>query len=89
MVLFIYLKKRNLFEFNDIFFIKFIKIAISSILMGIFFQYLISILENQLAYEYYLKSLYLLLCVFLCLIFYLMLSVFIKAFKYEDIKLKC
>ena len=88
VVLFIYLKKRNLFEFNDVFFIKFFKIVISSILMGIFFQYLISILENQLAYEYYLKSLYLLLCVFLCLIFYLMLSVFIKAFKYEDIKLK-
>ena len=54
----------------------------------IFFKYLISVFENQLVYDYYLKSLYLILSVFLGLIFYLLLSLLIKAFKFEDIKLK-
>ena len=56
--------------------------------MGIFFKYLILIFQKQLIYDYHFKSIYLIFAVFLCLIFYLMLSLFIKAFKYEDIKLK-
>ena len=57
-------------------------------MMGLFFKYLISIFERQLAYEYYLKSFYLILTVLLGLAFYLLISFFIKAFKTEDIKLK-
>ena len=57
-------------------------------MMGIFFEYLILIFEKKLVYDYYLKSFYLILSVFLGLIFYLMVSIIIKAFKYEDIKLK-
>ena len=56
--------------------------------MGIFLNYLISIFENQLVYDYQFKSFYLILSVFLGLVFYLLISLFIKAFKYEDIKLK-
>ena len=59
-----------------------------SMMIGIFFRYLILIFENQLVYDYYLKSFYLILSVFLGLVFYLIMSLFIKAFKYEDIKLK-
>jgi len=88
LILFIYLKKRKLFEFNLIFLERFFKIVFASIMMGIFFRYLILIFENYLVYDYYLKSIYLVLTVFLCLIFYLVFSLFIKAFKYEDIKLK-
>jgi putative peptidoglycan lipid II flippase len=88
IVLFIYLKNKSLFEFNKIFLIRFFKIIFTSIMMGIFFKYLISVFENQLVYDYYLKSLYLILSVFLGLIFYLLLSLLIKAFKFEDIKLK-
>ena len=88
IVLFIYLKNKSLFEFNKIFLIRFFKIIFTSIMMGIFFKYLISVFENQLVYYYYLKSLYLILSVFLGLIFYLLLSLLIKAFKFEDIKLK-
>ena len=40
IILFIFLYKRNLFQFNEIFFIKFIKIFIVSIIMGILFKYL-------------------------------------------------
>ena len=88
LLLFIFLKKRNLFKFNNIFFEKIIKILFVSFLMSLFFKFLISIFENQLAYEYYLKSFYLILSVFLGLSFYLILSLSIKAFKYNDIKLK-
>jgi putative peptidoglycan lipid II flippase len=88
LILFIFLRNRDLFRFNSIFVIRFCKIIFSSILMGIFFQYVISFFENQLEYSFNFKSLYLILSVFLGLSFYLLLSLFIKAFKYEDIKLK-
>ena len=88
ILLFIFLKNKDLFQFNKIFFIRFTKIIFVSMMMGIFFRYLILIFENQLVYDYYLKSFYLILSVFLGLAFYLIISLFIKAFKYEDIKLK-
>ena len=88
LILFIFLRKRDLFRFNRIFIIRFFKIILSSILMGIFFEYVIFIFENQLDYSFNFKSLYLILSVFLGLAFYLLISLIIKAFKYEDIKLK-
>ncbi len=88
LILFIYLKKRNLFEFNKTFLTRFVKILFASILMGLLFKYLILTFSYQLAYGYYFKSFYLILSVFLGLSFYLILSLFIKAFKYEDIRLK-
>ena len=88
IVLFIYLKNKNLFEFNRTFLIRFFKIIIASIMMGVFFKYLIIVFENQLIYDYHLKSFYLILSVFLGLIFYLVISLIIKAFKYQDIKLR-
>ena len=56
--------------------------------MGILFKYLIMFFEFQLAYDFYLKSFYLVISVFLSFIFYLLFSLFIKAFKYGDINLK-
>ena len=88
IILFIYLKNRNLFQFNQIFWIKFFKILFNSILMGVFFKYLISIFSNQLAYDFSFKSFYLILLVLLCLIFYFLVSLFIKAFNYKDLHLK-
>jgi putative peptidoglycan lipid II flippase len=88
IILFVYLKKRNLFEFNNIFFLRFSKIFFASIMTGIFFKYLISIFADLLVYEYHFKSFYLILSVFLGVIFYVILSWIIKAFKYQDIKLK-
>ena len=82
------LKNNNLFEFNKTFFKQFVKIIFASIIMGIFFQYLILLFENQLSYAYFFKSAYLLLCVLFAAIFYFALSYFIKAFNYQDIKLK-
>ncbi len=88
LILFIFLKKKNLFTFIKNFYIQFIKILFVSILTGSLFKYLVLIFENQMAYDYYLKSFYLILCVLLGLLFYLILSLFTKAFKHEDIKLK-
>ena len=88
LILFIFLKKRELFKFNSIFLIRFFKIVFASIMMGIFFRYLILVFESHLIYDYYFKSIYLVLTVLLCMIFYLVFSLFIRAFKYEDIKLK-
>ena len=87
-VLFIYLKNRNLFQFNKIFVVRFIKIIFASIIMGLFFDFVIATFKNQLDYNSNFKSFYLALSVLLGLIFYLLVSFFIKAFKYEDIKLK-
>ena len=88
ITLFIFLKNKKLFSFNYIFWKKFSKIVFASIVMGIFFHYLITFFENQLFHDYQLKSLYLIFSVFLGLVFYLLLCFFIKAFNYKDLKLK-
>jgi len=87
-VLFIALRNNNLFEFNKIFIKRFFRIVFASILMGLVFYYLISILENQLIFDNYFKIIYLIAVVLLSFIFYVLISYFIKAFKYEDIKLR-
>ena len=86
--LFIFLKKKNFFRFNNLFVEQFLKITFASILMGVFFNFLILFFQNQLNYDYHLKLVYLIICVLLCISFYLLISLFIKAFKTEDIKLK-
>ena len=88
IVLFLTLKKRKLFRFNDIFIKRFFKIVISSILLGLFFNYLMLFLNNELAFDNPLKSVYLILSVILGLGFYLIISYLIKAFQLDDIKLK-
>ncbi len=87
-ILFIFLKKRNLFRFNSIFLERFSKIIFSSILMGIFFNYLLNSFNEYLFFTNSYKSIYLVLSVVLGLGFYLLISYFIKAFQLEDIKLK-
>ena len=56
--------------------------------MGLFFNYLIIFLEDELAYDKNFKSLYLIGSVLSALIFYLFTAFVIKAFKINDIKLK-
>jgi len=88
LLLFVFLKNRNLFTFNKVFIIRFIKIIIASLLMGVFFNFLLNYFQNQLAFNENLKSIYLILSVVLGLLFYLFVSYWIKAFKISDIKLK-
>ena len=88
IVLFILLKQRKLFMFNLIFIDRFIKILIASILMGIFFNYLIHFFNDKFLYEEILKSVYLVGSAILGLTFYILVAIFIKAFKISDIHLK-
>jgi len=88
ILLFIFLKNQQLFYFNQIFFIKFIKIVFASILMGLFFNFLLNFFQNELAFNQSIKSIYLVLSVILGLLFYLIVCYFTKAFQMNDIKLK-
>ena len=88
LLLFVFLKNRNLFNFNKIFMVRFVKIIIVSLLMGLFFNYLLIYFEERLAFDQNIKSFYLIISVLLGLLFYLFFSFWIKAFKISDIKLK-
>ena len=88
LLLFVFLKNRNLFTFNKVFIVMFIKIIFSSLFMGLFFNFLLTFFENELAFNQNIKSFYLILSVVLGLLFYLFVSYWIKAFKTSDIKLK-
>jgi len=87
ILLFIFLKKNNLFRFNKVFILRFIKIIFTSISMGILFNFLLIYFQDQLAFEQNMKSFYLILSVLLGLLFYLFISYWIKAFKITDFKL--
>tara|TARA_B100000787_G_scaffold94551_1_gene69801 strand:+ start:1 stop:1527 length:1527 start_codon:yes stop_codon:yes gene_type:complete len=86
--LFIFLKKTKLFTFNLIFIERFTKILVASILMGLFFNYLIHFFHYKLIYWEIFKSTYLVCIVILGLTFYIWVAIFIKAFKISDIHLK-
>ena len=88
IILFYFSRKRDLFNFNNIFILRFFKIIFSSLLMGIFFYYLIHFFDEELAFDQSLKSLYLILSALFGLCFYLFISFCIKAFQFQDIKLK-
>ena len=88
ILLFIFLKKKDLFSFNLNFINRFIRILLASILMGILFNYLINFFANDLTYEENFKSAYLIAIVLMGLISYLSIAILIKAFKISDIKLK-
>jgi putative peptidoglycan lipid II flippase len=87
ILLFIFLKTKNLFSFNLVFINRFIKIFISSILMGIFFKFIIHFFNDKFIYQESFKGIYLVASVVLGLIFYLFIAVSIKAFKRSDINL--
>jgi putative peptidoglycan lipid II flippase len=88
ILLFVFLKKQKLFNFNLIFIQRLVRILIASAIMGAFFKYLIIFFENNLSYEQNFKSAYLIGVVLLGLISYLLIGFVIKAFKISDIKLK-
>tara|TARA_Y100000741_G_scaffold180260_1_gene137053 strand:- start:2080 stop:3609 length:1530 start_codon:yes stop_codon:yes gene_type:complete len=88
LILFFFLKRNSYFTFNKLFLFKFIKIIISSLFMGIFFEFLLNFFQNELAFDQNIKSIYLIFSVALGLLFYLVVAYWIKAFKLSDIKLK-
>ena len=87
ILLFTFLKKKSLFSFNLVFIARFIKILIASVLMGIFFSYVIHFFNDKLIYQASFKAFYLIGAVTSGLIFYLLIAILIKAFKRSDINL--
>jgi putative peptidoglycan lipid II flippase len=87
ILLFVFLKKKNLFSFNLVFIDRFIKILIASVLMGVFFDYIIYYFNDNFLYQANSKAIYLVGAVILGLGFYLLIAISIKAFKRSDINL--
>ena len=74
--------------FNQTFLVQSIKIIFASIIMGVFFQFLITDYSYYLKNDYSLKAIFILIFVFLSLLLYLLVSFLVKAFKLSDIKTK-
>ena len=88
VILFLYLLNKNLFKFNQRFLFQFIKITFASLAMGIFFYLMITEFSYYLDNGYSLKAIFILIFVFLSILFYLLVSFLIKAFKLSDIRAK-
>ena len=88
LLLFVYLKKDDLFNFNLLFINRFIRIILATSVMGVFFNYFFNFFGNYLAFDQNFKSAYLIGTILLALILYLLIAILIKAFKISDIKLK-
>jgi putative peptidoglycan lipid II flippase len=87
ILLFVFLKTKNLFSFNLMFINRFTKILLASILMGIFFNYVIHFFNDKLFYDESFKAIYLVGAAASGLLFYLLIAILIKAFKRSDINL--
>ena len=87
IVLFIFSRKKNFFNFNNVFLYRFPRIFFSSLAMGLVFYLLLDLFSEKLFFLENLKLLYLLLSIFITLISYVIISIFTKAFKLSDIKL--
>jgi len=87
IALYIFSRKKNFFIFNDIFIYRFPRILFSSLITGLIFYFLLDLFSFKLIYSESLKLFYLLLCISITLISYLLISIFTKAFKMSDIKL--
>ena len=88
IMLLIFLKKDNYFNFNTTFISKFLKILFSSVIMSIIVYYLLFYFKTNLSYNESFKSIFLLGIVMAGLISYLLIAFFIKAFKISDINLR-
>ena len=88
ILLFGYLIKKNYFTFDNSLYFSLLKILISSILTSFLFYQLINYFDYLLVYESEYKLLTIILIVIITFIAYMLISIFTKAFKISDIKLK-
>ena len=86
--LYIYLHKEDYFKINKKLIIQIIRVAISTITMGILLQNLLSYFDSELSFENNYKFIYLFVIVILSILIYFVVSLITKAFKLSDIKIK-
>ena len=82
------MRKKDLFEFNDLFKYRFPRIVLSSFCMGIILYLILDMLGLKIEYDQNFKVFYLLFTFLISLISYFLISYFIKAFKFSDIKIR-
>ncbi len=88
ILLFGYLIKKNYFTLDNSLNFSLLKILISSILTSFLFYQLINYFDYLLVYESEYKLLAIILIVIITFVAYMLISIFTKAFKISDIKLK-
>ncbi|RZO62423.1 MAG: murein biosynthesis integral membrane protein MurJ [Candidatus Pelagibacterales bacterium] len=88
ILLYIFMRKKDLFKFNDLFKFRFPRIVFASICMGVILYFILDMVSLKIAYDQNLKAFYLLCTFFISLISYFLISYFIKAFKISDIKIR-
>ena len=87
-LLFFYLKKKNFYNINLELILSLLKILCIVFLSSYLFYFMINNFSQNLVYDNSYKFLNMIIMVILTLLSYILLSIFTKAFKISDIKLK-
>jgi len=85
---FYFIKKKNLHSFDNKFIYKLIRTLLSVVVMGIVLYLLLAFFSDKFYYNESWKFIYLFIIVIISLFSYLLISNFLGAFKFKDIKLK-
>jgi len=85
---FYFIKKRNLYIFDNKFIYKFPRMILSVVVMGIILYLLLGFFSDKFDYNESWKFIYLFIIVIISLISYFLISNFLGAFKFKDIKLR-
>ncbi len=88
LLLFLFLKNKNLYYIDLKLILSLLKILCIVFLSSYFFYFMINNFSQNLIYENNYKLLNMLIMVIITLFSYILLSIFTKAFKFSDIKLK-
>ena len=86
LIYLILLIKLKYFNVHSIFFINFVKIITSAIIMGLGLYYSINFFEDKLIYTNYYKSFYLIMIIILAAAVYLILTRLLGVFKIKNFK---
>jgi len=85
---FYFIKKRNLYIFDQKFIYKFPRMLLSVVVMGIVLYLLLGFFSDKFEYNESWKFIYLFIIVIISLISYFLISNFSGAFKFKDIRLR-
>ena len=87
-LLFYFIKKRNLYNFDKTFIYKFPRMILSVVVMGMVLYLLLGFFSDKFEYNESWKFIYLFIIVVISLLIYFLISNFSGAFKFKDLKLK-
>ena len=85
---FYFIKKNDLHNFDSNFVYKFPRMILSVVVMGIILYLLLGFFSDKFVYNESWKFIYLFIIVIISLLSYFLISKFLGAFKFKDIKLR-